>query len=187
MFQHQHISRVLMIVGSGVAFFFGGWSDLLTALIILQGLDIFLGILNAGKRKEISSRALLIGLERKLGIWISLILANVIDSVVFSNQPVIMTGLLFSFIGYEGLSIVENLALINVPLPSWLTKLLIQVQIMHDDRINSAIEGLDPNSVDKVIVKTKQGGSRVVAEDMRSKRVREALCEQCDDCKDCDK
>lgn len=172
----------MIITGATIGFLFGGWSELLTALIVLQGLDVVLGLMKAGRRREISSRAMLIGVERKLGVWISLILANVIDSVVFNGQPVAMTGLVFSFISYEGLSIVENLALIGVPLPEWLTKMLIQVRMVHDERMQSAIKSMDSGAINKVILESKTGEKEVIKNDRDTQQLVDDLTERCDEC-----
>ncbi|NEU32913.1 phage holin family protein, partial [bacterium LRH843] len=62
----------------------------------------------------------LYGYARKIGIYVAIIVANIIDQVFGFNGAVATATVLF-YIGNELLSIVENLAQIGVKVPSVIT------------------------------------------------------------------
>ena len=122
------LDKVLLIGGGLAGFLFGGWSELLTALLVIQALDITTGFLVGVKNKGVSSKEMRAGLIRKVGVWILVIFAHTIDTVLLDGQLVAQTGVLFAFIANEGLSLVENLGNIGVIVPESVTKYLAQVK-----------------------------------------------------------
>lgn len=122
------LDNVLIFCGSLAGFLFGGWSELLTALLVIQALDIITGFLVGVKNEGVSSKEMRAGLIRKVGVWILVIFAHTIDTVLLDGQLVAQTGVLFAFIANEGLSLVENLGNIGVIVPESVTKYLAQVK-----------------------------------------------------------
>lgn len=122
------LDKVLLIGGGLAGFLFGGWSELLTALLVIQALDIITGFLVGVKNEGVSSKEMRAGLIRKVGVWILVIFAHTIDTVLFDGQLVAQTGVLFAFIANEGLSLAENLGNIGVIVPESVTKYLAQVK-----------------------------------------------------------
>ncbi|WP_081835448.1 phage holin family protein [Carnobacterium jeotgali] len=59
------LDKIALTLGLLAGFLFGGWHELLTALLILQGLDIFTGLLVGGKDKNISSSVMNAGIKKK--------------------------------------------------------------------------------------------------------------------------
>lgn len=150
------LDKVALFSGLTIAFLFGGWSQLLTGLLILQFLDILVGTLVEGKNKNLSSRIVSLGIKKKAGGWIALILANVIDMVLFKGQPIAVTGLVFVLISNEGLTIIEKLNALGVPIPDFITNYLEQIRDQSDSK---EIELGDPPAtpIDKVTVETEKG------------------------------
>ena len=122
------LDKVLLIGGGLAGFLFGGWSELLTALLVIQALDIITGFLVGVKNEGVSSKEMRAGLIRKMGVWILVIFAHTIDTVLLDGQLVAQTGVLFLFFSNEGLSLVENLGNIGVIVPESVTKYLAQVK-----------------------------------------------------------
>lgn len=149
------LDKVALISGLTLAFLFGGWSQLLTALLVLQFLDILVATLVEGKNNNLSSKIVKLGIKKKAGGWIALILANVIDTVLFKGQPIAVTGLVFVLISNEGLTIIEKLNVLGVPIPDFITKYLEQIRDQSD--VKEAILG-EPPAVElkKVIVETEE-------------------------------
>lgn len=145
------LNKFTIFAGMSIGFLFGEWNELLTALLVLQGVDILLGLLTAAERREISSNIMLFGVKRKVGVWLSLILSNVIDGVLFEGQPVATTGLAFTLISYEGLSIAENLGILGVPLPKTIKKYLKQIRDCHGEN------GCNEPEIDKVFLQDENG------------------------------
>lgn len=97
-------------------YLFGG-VKFLDLLAILMLIDIVTGILKAIKDKRLRSRSALFGYARKIGVFMIIILANIID-VILSLNGVVAFGTVAFYIMNEGLSIVENLSVIGVKIPS---------------------------------------------------------------------
>lgn len=123
-----------MFVGAGIGFLFGGWSQLLTILLVVQGFDIITGFMVAGSSSKISSREMKKGIYRKMGVWIVLSIAHMIDMILFGGtNTVVQSGALFAYIANEILSVIENLGNLDVLIPESITKHLAQVKIKGDE------------------------------------------------------
>lgn len=110
-------------LGGFLGWFFGGFDGFLYALIIFVVTDYFTGILAAGIRKELSSE---VGFKG-IGIFLLVGVANVIDTQVLQNGAAIRTAVIFFYLSNEGLSILENSAVIGIPIPEKLKDMLIQL------------------------------------------------------------
>ena len=96
-------------------------------LALLMLLDIITGLMKAIKNKRLRSRNALYGYARKIGVYVAIIVANIIDQVFGFNGAVATATVLF-YIGNELLSIVENLAQIGVKVPTIITDKLHVIQ-----------------------------------------------------------
>lgn len=96
----------------------------MTALLVIQAADIATGVLVGGKDKDISSRAFFDGLKKKVGMWVLIILANVLDVTFLGGVPVLKSAVCTFLLAGEGLSLVENAGLLGVPVPTFITSYL---------------------------------------------------------------
>lgn len=119
---------VCLVLSSLATLFFGTWIPLMTTLLVLNATDIATGFLKSGKKHIIGSRAFYRGIQKKVGQWILIIVANAIDVVAFDGLPVAKTGVVGALIGTEGVSIVENLAEMGVWIPKSVKKYLVQIR-----------------------------------------------------------
>lgn len=88
-----------------------------------------------GKRKkEVSSETFFEGLGKKVGMWIMLILANIMDITFLGGVPVCKSAISGALVAGEGLSLVENLGLLGVPIPTKITDFLKQIQEENSDK-----------------------------------------------------
>lgn len=109
-------------------------------LVLLMFCDIVTGILKAIKNKRLRSRNALYGYFRKIGVFIALIVANVIDQICNLNG-VVATGAMFAFILNEIVSIIENLTLLGVNIPTVITERLHVVQAEQEEKkLNPILE-----------------------------------------------
>ncbi|WP_050616259.1 phage holin family protein [Bacillus testis] len=114
------------------AYLFGNvkYLDLLVIAVIC---DIFTGVLVAIKEKRLRSRTAFYGYARKLGIFIIIILANIIDKIMGLNGSIAFVTVLF-YIANEGLSILENLAIVGLKIPSVITEKLHVIESEPDKK-----------------------------------------------------
>lgn len=164
-------NKTAIAMGAVVGFLFGEWTPLLMWILILQGLDIVTGLLVGGADKDISSHKMREGIKKKVGTWIALVLAHVIDEVLFGGgqQAVILTATAFTLLAQEGLSIVENLGKIGIEIPI-ISKYLVQIR-EHGEKSEISL-GRVPNSDIAGIEVTHTDGETqtVVAEDINVKQ-----------------
>lgn len=158
------LDKIALGAGVFAGFLFGGWNELLTALLVMQALDIITGLLVGGKDKDISSSVMNAGIKKKVGTWAAIIMANTIDIVLFDSQPVAQTGIIFVLIGNEGLSLVENLGKLGVPMPDMITKYLIQIR-NHSDKTEVKAGDLPANLIEKVVITQEDGIPQVLHKD----------------------
>ena len=114
-------------LGGFLGWFFGGFDGFLYALIVFVVTDYFTGILAAGIRRELSSEVGVKGIAKKVCIFLLVGMANIIDTQVLQNGAAIRTAVIFFYLSNEGLSILENSAVIGIPIPEKLKAMLIQL------------------------------------------------------------
>lgn len=120
----------LAAVGSVLANLFGGWDVALQVLIFMMSADYISGLVVAAVFKRspksetgaLESRAGFKGLVRKGGILLVVLVAAKLDEL--TGAAYIRTAVCFYFVANEGLSVIENLGLMGIPLPGFLRKML---------------------------------------------------------------
>lgn len=126
-------------IGTGILYLVGGWDEALLTLVILMGVDYLTGLIcalvfnNSPKTNTGagSSKAGFVGLLKKVGILACVVLAVQLDKLV-GTDATCRTGVILFFIGNEGLSIVENLGLMGVPMPSFIKNALELLKSKND-------------------------------------------------------
>lgn len=121
------VGKVSATIGVGVGFLFGGWTEMLTILAVVQGLDILSGFLKQLKLQSLSSREMFEGLLKKFSVWIVIVLAHMIDLILF-DHTLLVTGAALAYVANEGLSVAENLGEMDVIVPASVLKYLKQVR-----------------------------------------------------------
>lgn len=122
------LDKVLMVSGGLAGFIFGGWHELMGVLLVIQGLDIITGILVGIKDKGVSSTVMRKGLVKKVGIWVLVIFAHMIDITLFDGSMVAQMSVLFAFVAQESLSLTENLGNLGIIVPESVSEYLAQVK-----------------------------------------------------------
>ena len=105
----------------------GGIDVALRSLFIIMVLDYITGVLSAIYNKELSSKIGLTGIGKKLAYLCGVILACVLDSLTGQTNIIRML-VIYLFIANDGISIVENLAEMNVKLPKKVLEVLKQMK-----------------------------------------------------------
>jgi toxin secretion/phage lysis holin len=119
-----------IIAGAGllVTNWLGGWDAALKALIVFMILDYATGFLSAWKNKQVDSEVMFWGGIRKGAVLAVVAVAVMMDQMVGNKGPIFRTLAVYFYVAREGLSITENLGLLGVPLPGFVTKVLTQLQ-----------------------------------------------------------
>lgn len=97
-------------------FIYSGDMYLLYAVLIFMAIDVITGWGKALKNGNLWSTKSVYGAGRKLMVLFVVIVGNIIDNILNLNGAFILV-IMFYYIATEGLSILENLAEMNVPFP----------------------------------------------------------------------
>ena len=131
----KKIAELLAAAGGAVASFFIQMPPLVWILIAVMTIDYITGLICAamGKSRKtengyIASHQAFIGLLKKALILLVVLLAALLDMAITHGAGItfdaVMGATCLWFIASEGLSILENVALMGVPVPKILLKLL---------------------------------------------------------------
>ena len=105
----------------------GGFDIALQSLLLVILFDYITGLLSAIYNKEVSSKIGFKGIIKKIALLCGVTLSVVIDNITGSSG-VIRTGVIYFFVANEGISILENLAEMNIKMPKKITDILSQLK-----------------------------------------------------------
>lgn len=132
----MHRDTVFMVLFgwplSAVVYLVGGIDHLFIAVTIFVGLDYITGVLSAWYRKELSSRVGWWGLARKSLTFVFVIIAHQLDMVAGNSNDFMRDAMLMFIIGTEGISILENMGKLGLPVPKFITSALFKLRGNED-------------------------------------------------------
>ena len=128
------VFAILAVAGSIITKFLGGWDMALQALLIFMLIDYITGLVVAGVFKKSSktdtgaleSRAGFKGIVKKIMTLLLVVMGYQLDLLL--DVDYLRTGLIIAFIVDEGMSVIENIGLMGIPLPDILIKAFDMLQ-----------------------------------------------------------
>jgi toxin secretion/phage lysis holin len=130
------IQTVITFIGGVAGFWLGGYDGLLYALIFMVVADYLTGVIKAIYNKKLSSEVGYKGILKKVCIFIMVAIGVLIDSIIpYEGEP-FRTAVIFFYISNEGISLIENLAEIGLPIPKKIVKVMEQLQKDDDEEIS---------------------------------------------------
>jgi len=115
-------------VGAFIGWFVGGIDGALYALIAFTVADYITGVFAAFIRKELSSEVGAKGIIKKLTIYIIVGIGHLADVYLLGGGMALRTALVFFYAANELVSLIENSAVIGLPIPQVLKDALAQVK-----------------------------------------------------------
>ena len=115
-------------IGGFIGWFWGGADGLFYALITFIVVDYITGVMCAIEKHNLSSEIGFHGIFRKVLILLLVGIANIVDVHVIGTGSVLRAAVCFFYISNEGLSILENAAILGLPIPEQLKKVLKQIK-----------------------------------------------------------
>lgn len=129
----ETICTVVGVVGSFVAWLFGGWDTSLVTLLLFMGIDYITGLAVAACGKSpksdtgrLSSKIGWRGIAKKCVSLLLVLVAVRLDITLGTSY--IRDAVCIAFVANELLSITENAGLLGVPLPTVITKAIELLQ-----------------------------------------------------------
>ena len=121
------ISNVFSVILTTIVYLLGGVDIALQSLLIVIVIDYLTGIASAIYNKELSSKVGFKGIIKKFSYLLVVALSVVIDNLL-GQSGLIRSLVIYFFVANDGLSIIENMAEMNIKLPQKLIDALEQIK-----------------------------------------------------------
>lgn len=118
----DNVYKAILPVLSVVAgFLFGGWSVLLTILLVFMVTDYISGVVAAGYEGKLSSKVGYLGIARKVMILVIVAMAHLVDTAL-GDAHLFRDAAIFFYLSNELLSLLENAGRMGAPIPPFMQK-----------------------------------------------------------------
>ena len=121
------INDIVSVILTTFVYLVGGFDIAIQSLLIVIVIDYLTGIASAIYNKELSSKVGFKGIIKKFCYLLVVALSVVIDNLL-GQSGLIRSLVIYFFVANDGLSIIENMAEMNVKLPQALIDALEQIE-----------------------------------------------------------
>ena len=121
------INDIVSVIFTTFIYLIGGFDIAIQSLLIVMVVDYLTGIASAIYNKELSSKIGFKGILKKFSYLCVVALSVVIDNLT-DQSGLIRTLVIYFFVANDGLSIIENMAEMNIKLPQKLIDALEQIK-----------------------------------------------------------
>ena len=121
------INNITSVILTTFVYLVGGFDIAIQSLLIVIVIDYLTGITSAIYNKELSSKIGSKGIIQKICYLLVVALSVVIDNLL-GQSGLIRSLVIYFFVANDGLSIIENMAEMNVKLPQKLIDALEQIK-----------------------------------------------------------
>ena len=121
------VNNIFSVILTSIIYLLGGFDIAIQSLLIVMVVDYLTGIASAIYNKNLSSKIGLKGILKKFSYLCVVALSVVIDNLT-GQSGLIRTLVIYFFVANDGLSIIENMAEMNVKLPEKLIDALEQIK-----------------------------------------------------------
>ena len=126
-FMEKYFNALLAVVATFFTYVFGSWDLALQVLIVFMILDYGTGVLYAFLNNQLNSEVGFKGLVKKMMILVVLIIGVMVDRILGNGNWVFRTLVAYFYIANEGISLLENVANIGIPIPNKIRNALEQL------------------------------------------------------------
>ena len=120
-------NNITSIIFTTFVYLIGGFDVAMQSLLIVMVVDYLTGFTSAIYNKNLSSKIGFKGILKKISYLCVVALSVVIDNLTGQNG-LIRTLVIYFFVANDGLSIIENMAEMNIKLPQKLIDCLEQIK-----------------------------------------------------------
>lgn len=123
----KYFNALVAVVATFFTYVFGSWDLALQVLIVFMILDYGTGVLYAFLNNQLNSEVGFKGLVKKMMILVVLIIGVMVDRILGTGNWVFRTLVAYFYIANEGISLLENVGNIGIPIPNKLRNALEQL------------------------------------------------------------
>lgn len=120
-------NSIVAVIATFFTYLFGGWDIALIVFVAFMVLDYATGMMWAYIQKTLNSQIGFKGLIKKCMILVVLIIAVLLDRMINSGTAVFRTLVCYFYIANEGISLLENVSHLGLPIPDKLKNALQQL------------------------------------------------------------
>lgn len=131
----KYFNALVAVVATFFTYVFGSWDLALQVLIVFMILDYGTGVLYAFLNNQLNSEVGFKGLVKKMMILVVLIIGVMVDRILGTGNWVFRTLVAYFYIANEGISLLENVGNIGIPIPNKLRNALEQLNKRWRGRI----------------------------------------------------
>ena len=125
-------SVIVGTIGGLIVSFLGGWDELAMTLVAFIVIDYFTGILKAIFNRQLSSKIGINGIIKKVLILVTVGIAVLIETNL--SIPAVREIVMMFFICNEGISLLENISQMGIPVPKKLKNVLLQLRDKNENK-----------------------------------------------------
>lgn len=122
------INTLAIITGGIIGVLFGECTGPIVALLCFVAIDYITGVVHAAITHTVSSKTGFKGLLKKLLILLVVVIGHLTDMYLIGNGTMIRDACCLFYISNEGISILENVIAMGVPVPEKLKIVLEQLE-----------------------------------------------------------
>lgn len=116
------------LLGGLTGTFLGGWDGFLLCLTTFVVIDYLTGFVAAASQRRLSSARGFAGILKKILIFVVVGLGHLLDTALLGGTGApLRSAMIFFYLANEGLSILENLTALGLPVPRRLRQLLTEL------------------------------------------------------------
>ena len=123
----KYFNAIVAVLATFFTYLFGSWDLALQVLIVFMVLDYLTGVLRAYLIGQLSSEVGFKGLVKKCMILVVLIIGVMLDRILGTGTWVFRTLVCYFYIANEGISLLENVGNIGIPIPNKIRNALEQL------------------------------------------------------------
>lgn len=127
------VNNAISVILTTFVYLVGGIDIAMKSLLIVIVIDYITGVISAIYNKKLNSNIGLKGILKKFSYLIIVSLSVILDRIV-GDTGAIRTIVIYFFVANDGISIVENIGKMGVPLPKKLTEVLEQLRNKGDGK-----------------------------------------------------
>lgn len=125
---------VISFLGTGF-YLLGGFDKALECLIVVVVLDYITGVISAWYNKKLDSKIGIKGIVKKFTYFLLVVLSVQIDKTL-GQVGIIRNLVIYFFVANDGISILENIGKMNIPIPKKLKEALLQLSEEKEENKN---------------------------------------------------
>lgn len=123
----KYFNAIVAVLATFFTYIFGSWDLAMQVLIVFMTLDYGTGVLYAYLIGQLSSEVGFKGLVKKCMILVVVIIGVMLDRMLGNGTWMFRTLVCYFYIANEGISLLENVGNIGIPIPNKIRNALEQL------------------------------------------------------------